>query len=340
MSIEVYMSEQGQVIENALNHESIAAAAENIPTFDRVILIGSGSSLNALTIVRAFMQACLRRAVEVINPAVFLKTIDDIYGHPLVVVLSQSGRSTTSVEAVTKAQERGWHSIVITADPTSPIGGYGSSTIHLPIGDEPIGPKTKGFTASVAACLAFALKLADRDVPSTTAADVDALLEMSASATSELLQDRDVPNYIAISGTGRFLGVAMEASLKIAEIAGLPTAAFEPEELLHGRLHGATTESLVIMIADSIESREEAFNVASVMGDRNVHVALLNLTTTASPYDWLLADRIAIAPFDAVAAVIPFQRLAVDLALRQNMVPDEMRYPGLSRALAIKTFAR
>ncbi len=57
MPIEIYMSEQAQVIENALNHESIAAAVGNIPNFDRVILIGSGSSLNALTIVRAFLQA-------------------------------------------------------------------------------------------------------------------------------------------------------------------------------------------------------------------------------------------------------------------------------------------
>src|SRR5689334_3585589 len=111
MPIEIYMSEQAQVIENALNHESIAVAVEKIPNFDRVILIGSGSSLNALTIVRAFLQANLRRSTEVLNPAVFLKTIDDIYGQPLIIVLSQSGTSTTSVEAVTKAQARGWHSV-------------------------------------------------------------------------------------------------------------------------------------------------------------------------------------------------------------------------------------
>ena len=52
-------------------------------------------------------------------------------------------------------------------------------------------------------------------------------------------------DYLVVSGTGRFFGIALEASLKIAEIAGLPTAGFETEELLHGRLHGLSANGLV-----------------------------------------------------------------------------------------------
>lgn len=62
------------------------------------------------------------------------------------------------------------------------------------------------------------------------------------------------------------------------------------------------------------------------------------MTSTPTPHDWLRIDAPA-APLDTLAAVVPFQWLAVHLAQAHGLAPEAMRYPGLSGALAIKLAA-
>lgn len=340
MSIETFMAEQGDVIARTLERSDAATISNMVSAYDRILFVGSGSSLNALTIVRPWLQPIIRQPVEVINPAVFLREVETIFGNPLVVILSQSGTSSTSIEAARAVRAKDWQVVVITADPGSPIGELGLPMILLPIGEEPIGPKTKGFTASIAACFGLAAGLAKRDLPVLSSQSVNRTTEASRKAVKALIDGQDLPSYIVITGSGRHFGVALEASLKIAEIAGIATAGFEPEELLHGRLHGTDANSLVIMIAADAQERDLASHTAVVMAERGVEVVLMNLTEVATPFDWFQIDAGAVLPLDTILASIPFQRLAVDLALRREMMPDAMTYPGLSKALAIKTLTR
>jgi fructoselysine-6-P-deglycase FrlB-like protein len=348
MSIEMFMSEQGKVIERTLDGPDVKVVLDHLSKgrdsgadpHDRILLLGSGSSLNALTIVRPWLQTALRRPVEVINPAVFLQTVDEIFGTPLMIILSQSGTSSTSIEAASVASGKDWPSVVVTADRQSPIAAVGLPMITLPIGEEPIGPKTKGFTASIAACFMLASALAGRPVPRLSAPEVEGVLAAAQVAVLSLIRSGPLPSYIVVTGSDRHFGVALEASLKIAEIAGIATAAFEPEELLHGRLHGTDRHSLVIMIAADPAGRDLAAHTAATMADRDVRVLLLNMTDVPTPFDWLRIDATALQPLDTILASIPFQRLAVDCAVERGMIPEAMTYPGLSKALAIKTLAR
>lgn len=348
MSIVTYMAEQGEVIARTLARTDAVAFAAQVagrasdsgPGYDRVLLVGSGSSLNALTIMRPWLQEAVALPVEMINPAVLLRTADSVFGTPLVVILSQSGTSSTSIEAARLARRRGWQSVVITADEASPIVTIGLPLILLPIGEEPIGPKTKGFTASIAACFMLAASLAGRSLPTLASDTIDRVLAESAVCSSSLIRSHGLPSYIVVTGSDRHFGVALEASLKIAEIAGVATAAFEPEELLHGRLHGTDRNSLVLMIAANGAERVLAAHTAAVMAERHVRIVLLNMSEVCTPFDWLRIDAMAAGPLDTILASIPFQRLAVDCALERKMVPEAMTYPGLSKSLVIKTLPR
>jgi len=224
----------------------------------------------------------------------------------------------------------------VTADRTSPIGRLGLRIVPLDIGAEPIGPKTKGFTASIVACLAVLEALSGTALPAFSAAKLSSLVAAAQAEAEGLVRDFGVPDYVVVSGGDRFWGVALEASLKISEIAGIAAAAFEPEELLHGRLHGMGPKSLGFMIAADDDERAVAARTAAVMAEREVRIAILNLTGSPTPYDWGGVAGNQPAPLDAVAATIPFQWLAVALALKKGMVPENMQYPGLSKALAIK----
>jgi fructoselysine-6-P-deglycase FrlB-like protein len=239
-----------------------------------------------------------------------------------VVVLSQSGASVTSIEAVRAAAQASMAVLAITANAGSPIAALGAEVFVLPIGEERIGPKTKGFTASVAALLALA------GVPGSPGEVFGALIEPARAQAAELLALADGADCLTVTGAGALYGIALEASLKVAEVAGLPTAAYPWEEVLHGRLHGLTGRSACVVLSDDPGTQAEALAAQAAMGRRGATVQVLACAGALAP------------PWSALAAVLPFQFLAVLLAQARGRDPDAMRYPGLSADLGIKTAAR
>jgi fructoselysine-6-P-deglycase FrlB-like protein len=336
MGVREYIREQPAVICAAL----VAVSRESISVeiAGGAVLVGSGSSFNALTVGVASVTAARRAALRVVGPQAYLREIAEASVAPVpVIVLSQSGASTTSIEAATAAAASGAPVLVLTCEPESPIAQLALPKCVLPIGGEPIGPKTKGFTATLAGVLAVLSNADERVLPEFPADDFASLVDESEQASSMLCEDLHNLDYLVVSGSGRFFGIALEASLKVAEIAGFPTSGLETEELLHGRLHGLGPSSLVIMIAGDAGELTLATATANAMAQRDVRVLVLNMTDTPSRWDWLQVDSAGYVPMDTLAAIVPFQWLAVHLALARGMVPEAMRYPGLSAALAIKS---
>jgi fructoselysine-6-P-deglycase FrlB-like protein len=317
MSILAYMAEQPGVI-----HASIGAARADAELWSKpggcLHLVGSGSSRNAIVVSISRFAAGGWRPVLAHGPRQFVADCRaGRISRGQVVVLSQSGASVTSVEAAEVARAAGFNVLAITAEAASPLARLGVPLLVLPVGPEPIGPKTKGFTACVGALLALA-GVAGEPGPSLAAA-----LEAGRGWAERLLDRADAADTILITGAGPLDGIALEASLKIAEIAGAPAASFPWEEVLHGRLHGLTSRSLCIVLGDP-EIAAEATRAREAMRKRGIEIEIL---PPASGMD---------TPWTPLAAILPFQWLAVRLAERRSMSPEAMRYPGLSADLAIK----
>jgi glucosamine--fructose-6-phosphate aminotransferase (isomerizing) len=332
MLVSAFIRQQPDRLAATLRDAAGILAGWNPGPHDGLMLVGSGSSMNALLATRP-----PGHDVQVLGPGAFLQALRTGLGtRPLVVVLSQSGHSTTSVAAAEAAMAAGLPTLLITAEAASPIALLPLPRLLLPIGPEPIGPKTKGFTASLGALIALVAHRAGRALPPFDATLLAAVVGGTAAPAAALAATLDAADYLMVTGQGRLFGIALEASLKIAEIAGLPTTAFEPEEALHGRLHGMTSRSLGLLIAGDDAAREEAARIATAMAGRGVGIRILNLTGRATAFDWCEGVAWPAAPFDLAAAIIPFQWLAVALAERRGMAPEAMRYPGLSADLSIK----
>jgi fructoselysine-6-P-deglycase FrlB-like protein len=332
MGITDFIRQQPDRLAATLRDAAATLAGWDPGPHDGVVLVGSGSSMNALL---AAMPP--GRGALTMGPGRFLHWLrTGRGGRPLVVVLSQSGRSTTTVAAAEAAMAAGLPTLLITAEAESPIAALPLPRLLLPIGPEPIGPKTKGFTASLGAMTALAAHLAGEALPAFDAAALDAVVTGSRAPAAALAATMDATDHLMVTGAGRFFGIALEASLKIAEIAGLPTAAFESEEAMHGRLHGMTAQSLGLLIAGDAAEREDALRIATAMAARSVAIRILDLTGAGTGFDWCEGLHWPAAPHDLAAAILPFQWLAVALAERRAMAPEAMRYPGLSAALSIK----
>lgn len=332
-----FVREQSETVPKTVAALRAQPRAWSRPDVRRLILVGSGTSLNALIAAKSSLETA-QRSVEAMNPGIFMRRDWADSAGILVCVLSQTGTSETSVAAVRHAQKQGLDVIVLTAERGSPIG-QAPRLLHMPVGSEPVGPKSKGYTASLAALFVLADWLDGR---AAGAADrlasptLEALLAASTPPAVKLAAELDEVDFIAVIGSERHYGTALEGSLKIAEMAGLPAAGFPLEEALHGRLHGLSAKSLAIVIAADSDERRQAAQAAGVMAALGVKLVLLNLTQEPTPFDWVHLAAPPPAPLDAIAAILPLQRLAETLARRRGIPPHRMRFPGLSKRLGIK----
>ena len=298
-----------------------------------VALTGSGSSLNALTLARpTFLRAGVG-GVVVHEPEDFAAEVHAGQAkHTLTVVLSQSGASASSVAAVEAAQHSGSTTLALTSSRGSPLGLRAAQVLEMPIGPEPVGPKTKGFLGSVAALLALAERLGAELPRAPTADAIAPLISPAQAAAFALAAELGSVDVMVFAGRRASYGIALEASLKIAEMAGVPCAAFPTEELLHGRLHGLTSASLVFMICDSAPEIAEAQHVKTVMARHGCRV----LVVSSCGQNWPQGYTALEGAWNSLGLTIPFQWLAVALAERRGLRPETMRYGSLSRDLAIK----
>jgi fructoselysine-6-P-deglycase FrlB-like protein len=226
--------------------------------------------------------------------------------------------------------------LVITASPDAPLASLGAPLLALAVGDEPIGPKTKGFLGSMATLFLVAEALGAPTSPATQGATLAPLIEPARLAAVTIGETLGEVDQIMVAGRRANHGIALEASLKISEMAGIPAAAFPTEELLHGRLHGMTDRSVAFVIAEGDREIAEAQLAKTAMERRGCRLVIVDPGGSHWPMRFALPGR----PWCALGLILPFQWLAVMLAEGRGLRPEAMRYGSLSRELAIKTDAR
>jgi glucoselysine-6-phosphate deglycase len=343
MDILSYIYEQPQVVERVFREvpRDLAAIPKVLPVRE-IFLVGSGTSRNTLVAVEPLLASSVNSRIRIQGPLSFLSENGRDHGRDsLAVILSQTGTSTTTIQAVEHARRLGMRTITVTAERESPIARVSSEMLIIPAGPEPVGPKTKGYTAGVLTLLLMILGQAVRVLEAPNfPAELSSLIDHCRIACKELARTFRGTDFVMVMGQGRHYGTALEGSLKITEMSGTPAAAFEIEEAFHGRFHGLSGKSLAMFVTASPDQQEMAASGAEVLSRLGVGVHILNLGgQPSSTFDchmpWPTANPLP--ELDLLSGIVPFQLLAWHLAKEKGIVPEKMRYPGLSQKLGIKT---
>lgn len=342
MQIGAYIREQPKVLAElpAKTAAALAGFKSLAKKPERIVLVGTGSSMNALLCAADAFEELTGATVVAKEPEAYLRLPPKPDGrHTLVVVASQSGTSLTPVEAAKKALAAGFAVVAVTGDGESALAKTGADALVMPIGAETVGPKTKGYTATVLSLFAIAAKLGNRKLDlSALVKPLEATVETGLAAAKDLLARYGVPDYILMAGQSQHLGSALESGLKIAEISGVPTAGFDTEEALHGHSYGTTKQSLVVMIAQNEAEAKVAANLGEALTPLGPRLVIANLSGHATRFD-LEVDWPKAPEYDWLAsswAPIPFQWYACELAQARGVDPDKMIYPGLGDKLNVR----
>jgi len=270
-----YIEEQPAALEAILGAypqhlASVEAFARQHPV-RRLLVLATGSSLNAAMCARYFFEHRFGLLVDIKEPYNFVH-YEAIDPHTdMVLAVSQSGKSASTLAAMEKVQAAGLPVFALTSDLDSPIGRRCDQVLDIHTGIEKVGFVTRGFSATVLNLLLVALTLAraQQQLDEHETQDTLAALHQLAAAIPDTIARTEAfferhlqalqsgTRFVAI-GEGALTGVAKEFETKFTETVRVPSGGFELEAYMHGPYLEANAEHVMFFIEDAPNPRLRA----------------------------------------------------------------------------------
>ena len=261
-----------KIFENAMRNTDVLK--EIIPDFkalNEIVLVGSGSSYNAIMAETAFIEKAAHINTHSYLPNDFKKKT--VYNESaLYIFVSQSGTSTLVKEQIIRINELGYPTAAVTDDAQSAISTTAKVHIPLEVGYEEFGYRTVGFSATMLTLKMIALRIGLEN-GNLTREDFDAYIEDGNKALAHHNQVVDdtlawfeknreevkALRSIMYYGSGELRGIAVEGALKLMETPKLYLSiGFEAEDGIHGPCYGFQKGDAILFLNDGENDVEYA----------------------------------------------------------------------------------
>lgn len=299
---------------------------------EHCLILATGSSYNACLAAKYYMESTAPIYIDIQEPFNFLN-----YGKinpqiDLVIAVSQSGKSTSTIQAVEKIKiAQNIRTIAMTSDITSPITKVVDAVFDLNMGIEKVGFVTKGYSATVLNLMLVALAIAKESSFLTANKETRELSDIrSAIMSIDSVIDKAVDffethkesfksgqRFIAM-GYGPNWGTAKEFETKFTETVRKPAQGFELEAYMHGPYLEANQNHTLFYIETDNGFKERSIALRSYMS-KYVKDSF-TITTDKSNDRYTLALDINVSEkISPLLLVIPFQYLAYQTATVQGI---------------------
>lgn len=316
----------------------------------RVLILATGSSMNAALAAKYFIEESADTLVVIEEPFNYLHFGKVDSKVDLVLVISQSGTSTSTINAIEKIQTANLDTVILTSNIESPIVKTGAKVLDLAMGIETVGYVTKGYSVTVLTLYLLGLSLALRNQKMSASEIQNKMDELNAIISLIPETITKSVNYfeentstfqnftrLACIGYGSNYGVAKEFETKFTETVRRPSSGFEVEAYMHGPYLEANANHLLFFIEDTSPIAERSKNLSEYM-NRNVG-ATITITTkdfadkkselalSAMRFDNMLIQLLTIIPIQVWS-----YKLATSLGIDLSVDP----FPDFDTALESK----
>lgn len=239
-----------QLAENIKNREALVGGLVDAYVeggYRNIWIVACGSSSNASQCAKPFMMKYLGVDVQVIPPNTFVAYKDKLADDDFVFVISQSGCSTNSIEALDKLRAMGRKAVGLTGNLESDFKDHADVLVDYGVGEEYVSYVTKGVTTLAEFLMLFALEAGTKRGTVTSETHDAVLAEMEKCPERNVAFQKQVHEFyerdkaaltsmtVAYScGFAQGYGIACEGALKIGETIQIPSFAYEAEEFNHG----------------------------------------------------------------------------------------------------------
>lgn len=334
--------------DSGLREDVFLAARQALVGRDSILIAASGSSRHAGLAGEILFEDLAGIAVDVEYASEYIYRSTQTLRNPCFVVISQSGETADTSEALREAIARGCSTIAITNKPESSMAKLAGCSLPTLAGIERAVPATKSFTTQLAVVSLLALYTA-RVHGSMTRAVVESHLErlfsvpdaMQAALPRWEKQLSQIASTLNDAETFLFLGrgihypIAREGALKLKESAYIQAEGYPTGELKHGPNALVNRNNPLVVLAtcdphapDSVLRYEKTVNLVRDM--RKQKAQILSIVTEGDTRIAELSDHtIAVPPtaeyISPLFEVVPLQLLAYFMATARNIDVDNPR---------------
>ena len=315
-----YIDEQKVILENilSLQRDTFSTLSKTFISPKEIIITASGTSLNAAMLVKCLIEKEADCSIIVENPFQLRYYSKHLYNpQNILIVISQTGKSTGTLECLQIAKQHHIPTVSITANGDSPIAKKANIHIDMLCGEENVGPKIKGYSATVLTLHLLLLKITQNPrYQSITQEYYQSIQELPQNIKASLCWCQKNKHWalakaMSIVGFGVNYPTAREGTLKILETMQIPVMNFDMEEFMHGPHRTIIKDSYIVLIdtdgcgkilmnnfIDFIKTKTSNYLIISTLKTSNENIIHINQHSYTS--SWL-------------NAVIPFQIMCTNL---------------------------
>jgi len=315
---------------------------------DRLVFCACGTAWHACLVAEHLIERFARIPVEVEYASEFRYRNAPLDKNTLVFVMSQSGETIDTLEALREAKRKGYRVMAITNVVGSTIARECDGGIYQHAGAEIGVASTKAFTSQVLLAAMVALYLGRmRDLSYADGVEIVEALRRVPGMVSQVLdqapQIEAIAKKYASFNDFLFLGrqsmfpIALEGALKLKEISYIHAEGYPAAEMKHGPIALISPECPSVVIAPRGEiSKKVLSNIQEIRARKGPVIAV---TSMGSEFPEDLADDIIRIPHahEAVMpllATIPLQLLAYHMAIARECDVDKPR--NLAKSVTVE----
>ena len=315
---------------------------------DRILFFACGTSWHACLTAKYLIERYARIPVEVEYASEFRYRNTPMDKNTVVFVISQSGETLDTLEALREAQRKGFRVLGITNGVGSTIARETDGGIYQHSGPEIGVASTKAFTSQLLISAMLALHLGRmRDLSFSDGRDMVAAFRALPGLISQILDQEDVIRGIAEKyhsyNDMLFLGrlsmfpIALEGALKLKEISYIHAEGYPAAEMKHGPIALISEECPSVVLSPHGETLKKV--ISNIQETRARKGKVIAITSAGKEFPSDAAEDIIHIPQShdcvmPILATIPLQLLAYHIACLRGCDVDKPR--NLAKSVTVE----
>ncbi len=322
--------------------------ARDLRQIDRILFCACGTAWHACLVAEYLIERYARLPVEVDYASEFRYRNAPLDKNTLVIVISQSGETIDTLEALRESKRKGFRTLAFTNVVGSTIARETDGGIYQHAGPEIGVASTKAFTSQILLAAMMALYLGRlRDLSFNDGAEIVNALKKVPGLVSQVLDQAekikaiaekyaDHPDFLFL-GRQLMFPLALEGALKLKEISYIHAEGYPAAEMKHGPIALIGPQCPTVFIAPKGEIFKK--NLANIQEIKARKGPIIAITSTGSEFPEDLADDIIFIPqghecVTPILAAIPLQLLAYYIARHRNCDVDKPR--NLAKSVTVE----
>lgn len=328
--------------------DDVSLTKEDIKGLRKIFIVACGSAYHVGVVGKYIIEKMCRIPVETVIASEFRYSDPIVKKNDLVIVISQSGETADSLEALKVAKDHGARVLSVVNVVGSAIANASDDVIYTWAGPEIAVATTKAYSTQLTVMYLLSIYMADKLSTITSGQYKQYIedLEKLPDLVAETLKNKDQIAYLAskfynchsIFFIGRNLdyAVSLEGSLKLKEISYIHSEAYAAGELKHGTISLIENGTLVIALATGKELFDKTVSNIKEVTTRGAVV--MGLTTTEHSMTGI-ADYVIQIPatnpmFLPSLSVIPLQLFGYYVAAQKGCDIDKPR--NLAKSVTVE----